>query len=75
MTNDDYKRGYREGYQDGVEYARELYGSLLPIAPVLPTVVPNRCNVCGITFEGAMGYVCTNPRCPTRVVFKGSTIE
>jgi hypothetical protein len=25
----------------------------------------NKCNVCGITFNGAWGYVCNHPKCPT----------
>lgn len=27
----------------------------------------NQCSVCGLEFKGAMGYVCTNSNCPTRI--------
>jgi hypothetical protein len=62
--NDDYKRGYREGYQDGLDAARELYGPLLPVAPVMPKVPERCCIICGIDFSKSMGYICYNTVCP-----------
>lgn len=35
-----------------------------PFAPG-PTFKLNQCSACGISLEGTMGYVCSNPRCPT----------
>lgn len=34
--------------------------------PFMPTVIlaPNQCEVCGIKFDGGMGYVCPNLLCP-----------
>jgi hypothetical protein len=75
MTNDDYKRGYREGYQDGMDAARKLLDPYLPIAPVLPTVPSRTCRVCGIDLSKATGYVCYNGSCPSRVVWKSSEVK
>ena len=53
-----------------LEQARRL------TAPYQPTwVVPNACSVCGLKFDGPMGYACTNPRCPSGVSYCGSKIE
>jgi hypothetical protein len=30
-------------------------------------MIPNSCAVCGLEFKGAMGYACTNPKCPTAI--------
>lgn len=44
--------------------------------PYQPTwVIPNSCAVCGLKFDGPMGYVCTNPRCPSGVSYCGSKLE
>jgi hypothetical protein len=45
-----------------------------PIKPVLPYTPPTlkeQCHVCGIKFSDAMGYVCGNGMCPSRVVYCG----
>ena len=41
----------------------------LPMAPFVPPQIPkdyvkNQCPECQMTFDGATGYVCSNPRCP-----------
>lgn len=37
-----------------------------PSAPLpMPPVVNDRCPRCGITLSGVMGYVCSDPSCPT----------
>jgi hypothetical protein len=60
---------YRKGFKDGVEFARSNpYLS----APVVPndglTQDMTGCRVCGMNFgTGVWGYVCNNPKCPTRV--------
>lgn len=66
-TYDDYKRGYREGYQDGMEYARKLYGPVFPAGQELPNVSYTGCKVCGMEFGKPMGYVCPRYECPTKV--------
>ena len=34
--------------------------------PSLPTwSTPSYCPQCGLKFEGTMGYVCSQPKCPT----------
>lgn len=38
----------------------------LPTQPYMPQAQPG-CHVCGIPGNVAMGYVCNNPNCPTRV--------
>ena len=46
------------------------YQPFMP-SPVQPTWTahPSACSVCGLKFDGPMGYVCTNPRCPSGVVY------
>lgn len=65
--HDDYKRGYREGYQDGMDAARKELNPLLPVVPVLPHVnTVSKCKLCNIVQSGAWGYVCYHPNCPTK---------
>ena len=41
-----------------------------PYGPVtIPYQVPSGCSVCGLKFDGPMGYACTNPRCPSGVAY------
>ena len=40
---------------------------IFPNVPVQPRLDPISCSVCGIRFEGAMGYACMHPRCPSKV--------
>jgi hypothetical protein len=42
----------------------------LPAQPMWPTInppiaAPNHCSKCGLKMEGVMGYVCSQPQCPT----------
>ena len=32
-----------------------------------PFIKQDSCPVCGLKFDGPMGYACNNPKCPTRV--------
>ena len=44
--------------------------------PYQPTwVIPSSCAVCGIKFDGPMGYACNNPRCPSGVSYCSSKVE
>ena len=42
----------------------------IPVIPPLPPNNPNlgkvRCGECGMVWEGVMGYVCGNLRCPVQ---------
>lgn len=54
------------------EAARQVSWPSVPPTFPLPNPwpgywVPSSCPVCGIHWEGAMGYVCSNPYCPSRV--------
>ena len=35
----------------------------------------NCCSVCGLRFEGSMGYVCANPTCPSAVIYTSHNNE
>lgn len=39
---------------------------------VYPVAESNTCRVCGMRFEGAMGYVCPHMNCPGRITFISS---
>lgn len=38
---------------------------LVPSDPINPNPVVAICGECGLELHQTMGYVCTNPRCPT----------
>ena len=74
IESDEYKRGWYDGYQAA---KREQQINLPPL-PYTPPISNNpRCMVCGMEFKNAMGYVCYNPNCPTKVTcatpFQGAT--
>jgi hypothetical protein len=54
-----------------LEQANRMHHPFQPINPPAPYtpqwVIPNACSVCGLEFKGAMGYVCTNSKCPTAI--------
>ena len=64
---------YLERRIDDLEKANRMHHPFQPIAPPAPYnpqptwVIPNACHVCGLEFKGSMGYVCTNPKCPTAI--------
>lgn len=61
-----------------LEQARTMTSPYQPITtpPYQPTwIVPNSCAVCGIKFDGPMGYACTNPRCPSGVSYCSSELK
>lgn len=39
---------------------------ILPVIEPVPQPPSFRCPKCGINFEGVMGYVCSDPCCPTQ---------
>ena len=58
-----YRNGYRNGFADGMQEGQKSVE--LPNAPDLSE--KPRCRVCGITFDGPFGYVCTHNKCPSRI--------
>lgn len=64
IESDDYKRGWYDGYQAAQKDQTKIYPPI-PLPPINTPVM--RCNVCGMEFKNAMGYVCNNPSCPTKV--------
>ena len=72
-NDDDYKRGYREGYQDGMDAARKLLDPFLPIAPTLRPpklkVTDNMvCGLCRRNLAGLINYVCSISSCPSNAM-------
>jgi hypothetical protein len=53
--------------QEIVELRQLVYKLIPPVQPVNPSTWRKGCQVCGITTESAMGYVCSNPSCPVRI--------
>lgn len=35
-----------------------------PVFPSFPTASQNKCDKCGMVFDGITGYVCQSPDCP-----------
>lgn len=73
MMSEDYRKGYRDGFEDGYEKAKhDLVKTTKPI-PFYPDPLPwgltgtPKCQVCGMTWDKPMGYVCHNPKCPTNI--------
>jgi len=50
---DEYERGWYDGFQ-----AAKATRSPDPLNPV-------KCAKCGMTFQGVMGYYCSDTECPT----------
>lgn len=62
--SEEYKKGYRDGFEEGFKVASKLFpAQTYPVSAAAPG-----CPVCGMSWKnGAVGYVCYNPKCPTRV--------
>lgn len=67
MSDDEYKRGFRDGFAAGLEEGKRI--QTLPYPPYLPyPTLYEGCPVCLKKFEGGFwGYVCANPKCPSKV--------
>jgi hypothetical protein len=70
--SNEYKRGWYDGYQEALKQK--------PPTTVVPTIpFPYRnaagmcCTVCGIKFEHANQYVCSNFSCPNKLTVTCST--
>ena len=53
--------------QEIMELRQLVYKLIPPVQPVNPNTWRKGCQVCGMTTESAMGYVCSHPGCPVRV--------
>lgn len=72
MTYDKgYADGYNEGFRAGLEAGKELKSPSFPPSypnyPFHPSEAKPKCRVCGMVFEGVMGYVCPHNNCPGKV--------
>lgn len=69
MKNDDYKRGYREGFLDGFKAARDNDSLVSPNVPVQQSPIKS-CPQCGRVFTDTLGrpipmaVVCSYVGCP-----------
>lgn len=46
--------------------------------PIIPPTGPynnNSCSVCGVKFDGPMGYVCSRTDCPSGVSYCGTEVK
>lgn len=53
--------------QEIMELRQLVYKLIPPVQPVNPSTWRKGCQVCGMTTESAMGYVCPNSNCPIRI--------
>jgi hypothetical protein len=53
--------------QEIMELRQLVYRLIPPVQPVNPSTWRKGCQVCGMTTQSAMGYVCSHPSCPVRV--------
>ena len=73
VANEEYRKGYRDGWQDATRLKETMPNPGHPSGPEYPPMKPipyepgvpwdSACRVCGL--KGIMGYVCHNPNCPT----------
>lgn len=66
-STDDYERGYRQGFQDGIDFARKNINTIPTVPSYVPTFLGNHCRVCGVDFSKMTHYVCNLSNCPTRI--------
>lgn len=64
-NNDEYQRGYREGYLDGFHAARDNPSLMSPNIPTGKFAALN-CQKCGIRLDNPTGYVCPDNNCPSQ---------
>jgi hypothetical protein len=53
--------------QEIMELRQLVYKLIPPVQPVNPSTWRKGCQVCGMTTERSMGYVCPHFGCPSRV--------
>lgn len=80
MSNEDYAKGYNDGFRAGLEAGKGLNSLPYPSSPNTGPCFPwtgdklnkpigRTCQVCGMFFESgkAYGYCCANHNCPSKV--------
>lgn len=68
----DYAQGFKDGFAAGLEEGKKLAPKDAVFRPGI-LGLPNTCQVCGRLQSGIQGYVCYDPKCPTRVTAAYST--
>lgn len=76
-NEDDYTRGYRDGYRDATEDSKVKKPRPNNVDPISwPSKISTdsaKCIVCGILFKNMSHYCCMNDRCPTKITFQEFT--
>lgn len=62
----DYERGYREGFLDGFQAARDNSSLMSPNIPTVDLTKLN-CQKCGIKLSNMTGFVCPDNHCPSQL--------
>jgi hypothetical protein len=71
-VSDEYKRGWYDGYQEALKQKPPT--TVIPTIPFpYKTAFAQHCTVCGINFEHANQYVCSNFSCPNKLTVTCST--
>lgn len=69
MSDSDFERGFQKGFEKGLEEGKKLSQPQIGWpSPRLDDFVfgaKDKCSKCGIKIDSVMGYVCSNPNCPT----------
>jgi hypothetical protein len=66
VESDEYKRGWYDGYQEALKQKPPT--TVIPTIPFpYRTAYAQHCTVCGINFEHANQYVCSNFNCPNKL--------
>lgn len=67
MADEDYKKGYRDGWLDAIKH--NPWNNI----PTAKEPINRSCLVCGMSFVDSMGrfnsigYVCNDSNCPSRI--------
>jgi len=64
MSDEDYKRGYQDGFRDGMQFNVSPTYTQRPLQSF-----STNCSVCGMRFDPnkIYGYVCPHYECPTKI--------
>ena len=71
MTCEEWRNGYKQGFEDGYEKAKRDISQSPMRNPVFPAAT-SHCNVCGMTnnMTGVMSYVCMHDNCPNNIRYE-----
>ena len=62
--SEDYRNGFKDGFAAGLEEGKRTQSQPYP---AYPTQHVGFCPVCFKKLDGAWGYVCSHPKCPSSV--------